>query len=55
MDGLICNKGLIISYVIIDVGQDLLRQHLPNFQKGEAQWGVNFLVDVMLVDVMLNK
>ena len=29
------NKGLIIAYVMIDVGQDLLRQHLTNILKGE--------------------
>ena len=40
------NKGLIIAYVMIDVGQDLLRQHLTNILKGG--W-VNFLVDVMLI------
>ncbi len=28
------NKGLIIVYVMIDVGQDLLRQHLTNILKG---------------------
>ena len=29
------NKGLIIAYVMIDVGQDLLRQHVTNILKGE--------------------
>ena len=34
------NKGLIIVYVMIDVGQDLLRQHLTNILKGEeTHWG----------------
>ena len=46
MDGLICNKGLIIAYVMIDVGQDLLRQHLPNILKGEeTHWGKLLKID----------
>ena len=32
-------RGLIIAYVMIDVGQDLLRQHLTNtLKEGGLEW-----------------